>query len=201
VTPLPKVSPIIPIERTHPFDDPAWLFEPKFDGFRAILCMDGNQAAFSSKRGRPLTRFAPLAGAIRKQLGAASAILDGEVVAVDEEGRINFGCLMSGRGELHYAAFDLLWINGSDLRERPLRTRRPLLHSAIGETTPTLSHIFGTTESGRDLFQVVTFMDLEGIVAKRLADPYDPRTVWYKIKNRKYSQMTERRFERFSRKS
>jgi bifunctional non-homologous end joining protein LigD len=199
VSTLPRVTPVIPVARTHPFDDPDWLFEPKFDGFRAILCIDGASAEFSSKRGRPLKRFARLASAIRARLGAGRVVLDGEVVALDEQGRVNFIHLMAGQGELHYAAFDLLWLGGTDLRPLPLRERRARLAGLIGDTSPLLSHIFGATECGRDLFQVVKLMDLEGIVAKRLDDPYGPETVWYKIKNRGYTQMTPHRFDRVPR--
>ncbi len=196
VSALPSIAPVIPVSRTHPFDDPDWLFEPKFDGFRAILCIDGATAEFSSKRGRPLKRFASLARAIRTRLNVDSAILDGEVVALDEEGRVNFIHLMSGRGELHYAAFDLLWLDGTDVRPLPLRERRSQLATLIGDTSPLVSHIFGSTECGRDLFQVVKLMDFEGIVAKCLDDPYGPDTIWYKVKNRRYSQMTPHRFDR-----
>jgi bifunctional non-homologous end joining protein LigD len=199
VSTLPRIAPVIPVARTHAFDDPDWLFEPKFDGFRAILCIDGASAEYSSKRGRPLKRFARLASAIRAKLGARSVILDGEVVSLDEQGRVNFIHLMSGLGELHYAAFDLLWLDGTDLRPLPLRERRDRLASLIGDTSPLLSHIFGSAECGRDLFQVVKLMDLEGIVAKRLDDPYAPETVWYKIKNRGYTQMAPHRFDQVQR--
>jgi bifunctional non-homologous end joining protein LigD len=129
-----------------------------------------------------------------------NAILDGEVLAIDEIGQHNFRSLMSSAGHLHYAAFDLLWLNGRDLRGLPLIKRRPRLEQLIGNTTPLLSRTLMVPGEGRDLFEAVKRLDLEGIVCKKAIDPYHPKTVWFKVKNRAYSQMTGDRFERFNRK-
>jgi bifunctional non-homologous end joining protein LigD len=113
--------------------------------------------------------------------------LDGEVVALDSEGRQNFRNLTAGRGNLHYAAFDALWVNGKDLRGLPLTRRKRALTSLIPATTTVLSQVFSIEERGRDMFAAAERLDLEGIVAERKADPY-PETVWYKIKSRTYTQ-------------
>jgi bifunctional non-homologous end joining protein LigD len=197
VSQLPKISPIILVERPLPFDDPDWLFEPKFDGFRGLLYIDRDETTFVSKRGLLFKRFSRLAADVRDALGVRSAILDGEVLAIDDSGQHTFRGLMSGQGHLHYAAFDLLWLNGKDLRIHPLIKRRPRLEELIPRTTPLLSRTLMVPGEGRDLFEAVKRLDLEGIVCKRAADPYDPKTVWFKVKNRAYSQMTENRFERF----
>jgi bifunctional non-homologous end joining protein LigD len=199
VTPLPKVAPVIPVERPYPFDDPDWVFEPKFDGFRGLLYIDGDECRFVSKKGLPLKRFARLAQEVRVRLAVRSAILDGEVVAMDDAGHPQFRSLMSGEGHLHYAAFDLLWLNGGDLRPRAFQHRRRLLESLIRETTPLLSHTMAVPATGKDLFEAVKRLDLEGIVCKKASDPYGPRTVWFKVRNPTYTQWTEDRFERFSR--
>jgi bifunctional non-homologous end joining protein LigD len=109
-------------------------------------------------------------------------------VALDSEGRQSFRDLTSGRGNLHYAAFDALWIEGKDLRPLLLTRRKQLLMRLIPATTTVLSQVFSIEERGRDLFAAVQRLDLEGIVAKRKADPYRSESVWYKIKSRIYSQ-------------
>ena len=87
---------------------PDWLFEPKFDGFRGLLYINADSATFYSKRGLVLKRFSRLAADVRDALGVRNAILDGEVLAIDETGQHNFRSLMSSMGHLHYSAFDLL---------------------------------------------------------------------------------------------
>jgi bifunctional non-homologous end joining protein LigD len=197
VAPLPAVAPIIPILRSDAFDDPEWLFEPKFDGFRGMLYLDGSKATLISKQQRELARFSGLAEEVRDILNVRNAILDGEVVAIDDEDRPNFRGLMSHQGHLHYAAFDVLWLNGKDLRRQSLTKRRQQLKRLITATTPILSHTMAVPGNGRALFGAVQRLDLEGIIAKRASDPYNPKSVWFKVKNRLYSQQ-ENRFERLS---
>jgi ATP-dependent DNA ligase len=105
---LPLVTPIVPVLRDQPFDDPAYLFEPKYDGFRGLLYLSGRECRFRSKRG----------------------------------------------------------------------------------------NVLKVEERARHLFEAAQRIDLEGIVAKRKADPYTPETVWYTVKNRAYTQM-EGRWELF----
>jgi bifunctional non-homologous end joining protein LigD len=133
-------------------------------------------------------------------LPVKEAILDGEVVALDSEGRQNFRDLTASRGNLHYAAFDALWTEWKDLRPLLLTRRKQFLTRLILATTPVLSQVFTIAERGRDLFAAVERLDLEGIVAKRKADPYRPKTVWYKIKSRTYTQ-GEGRWELFQKRT
>ena len=184
VAPLPFVAPVIPILRPDAFNDPEWLFEPKFDGFRGILYLEGERTTFYSKQSLMLKRFAQLAADVRDRLKVRTAILDGEVPAIDEEGKHNFRSLMSAQGHLHYAAFDVLWLNGRDLRGLPLTRRRQQLERLIPATSSLLSHTMAVSGEGRDLFAAVQRLDLESIVAKRAADPYDVKSVWFKVKNR-----------------
>jgi bifunctional non-homologous end joining protein LigD len=113
---LPNVRPILLTPRREPFNDPAWLFEPKYDGYRGLLYVTRKGCWFRSKRGNILKRFDQLCYWVREELPVKEAILDGEVVAFDTDGRQNFRNLIAGRGNLHYAAFDALWVNGKDLR-------------------------------------------------------------------------------------
>jgi bifunctional non-homologous end joining protein LigD len=167
-----------------------------FGGYRGMLYLASGIATFGSKRGNVLSRFRKLAEAIHAQLGVRNAILDGEVVAVDDEGRQDFGLLLRGQGHLHYAAFDLLWLNGRDLRGLPLVKREQRLARLIPETNALLSRVLVVEEEGRALFQAAQQLDLEGIVAKRKADTYAPTTTWLKIKNPAYTQ-GEGRWELF----
>ncbi len=193
---LPTVEPILLTPRGDPFDDPAWLFEPKYDGYRGLLYVTRKGCEFRSKRGNLLKRFQELCYWVREELPVKEAILDGEVVALDEEGRQNFRALTSGKGNLHYAAFDALWIDGKDLRPLLLTRRKQLLARLIPATTTVLSQVFSVKARGRDMYAAAERLDLEGIVAKRMADPYRPATVWYKIKSRTYTQ-GEGRWELF----
>jgi ATP-dependent DNA ligase len=95
---LPTVEPILLTPRGDPFDDPAWLFEPKYDGYRGLLYVTRKGCHFRSKRGNVLKRFEELTHRVREQLPVKEAILDGEVVALDSGGRQNFRDLTVGRG-------------------------------------------------------------------------------------------------------
>jgi ATP-dependent DNA ligase len=139
-----------------------------------------------------LRRFANLARRVQAELDVKDAILDGEVVALDPEGRQDFRGLLARRGNLHYAAFDVLWLNGKDLRGLSLTRRKRALERVIPATSTVLSRVFAVEGRGRDLFAAAERLDLEGIVAKRKADIYGPTTVWYKVKNRAYTQMEGR---------
>jgi bifunctional non-homologous end joining protein LigD len=185
---LPTVEPVLVVAGSPPLHDPRWIYEPKFDGFRGMLYISGRECYFRSKRGRVLSRFADLALRVGVELHARDAILDGEVVALDDDGRMDFRALLGGRGWLHYAAFDVVWLNGSDLKAQPLIKRKRRLEQLIPANNATLSRVLAVEEHGRELFEAAQRLDLEGIVAKRKADAYTLETTWYKIKNPAYTQ-------------
>lgn len=195
-TTLPRVEPLVPTLRPAPFDDPEWLFQPKLDGFRALVYLTHQTCRMYSKRGNQFSRFEDLRQRICTELPRCEAILDGEVVALDDAGRVNFLLLMRGQGHLAYAPFDLLWLNGKDLRELPLAQRLARLERLVPVTTATLLRVLSFAEQGCALFEAACGLDLEGIVAKRRSDPYGPRTTWFKIKHRAYGQAEGRGFER-----
>jgi ATP dependent DNA ligase domain len=134
-----------------------------------------------------MTRFDALADQVAAALNVDDAILDGEIIAADETGRPVFVDLLRGTCSPSYVAFDLLCLNGIDLRSFPLSERRRALQAVLPKALPILSEALSVEGRGRELFEICT-NDLEGVVAKRLADPYDPRVRWLKIKNRDYSQ-------------
>jgi bifunctional non-homologous end joining protein LigD len=195
---LPRVAPIVPVLRQQPFNDSTWLFEPKYDGFRGMLYLARSGCALYSKRGNRMTRFQELAEQVRAELGRREVILDGEIVALDDEGRINFWALMRGQGTLAYAAFDLLWLNGRDLRGLPLARRKKHLERLVPISVGTLNQVPCFEGEGLELFQAACRLELEGIVAKRKTDPYRPEIQWCKIKNPAYTQ-AEGRGEFFDR--
>jgi bifunctional non-homologous end joining protein LigD len=182
------VAPIIPVLRSHPFNDPDWLFEPKYDGFRGLVYLAAGTCLIRSKKGTTFKRFASLCEALLRELDVKNAILDGEVLALDETGQPQFTDLLTGPTALAYAAFDLRWLNGRDLGHLPLTNRKAELAKLIPSSRAHVFKVLSVDERGWDLFEAVQRTDFEGIVAKRKADPYSARTIWFKVQNPRYSQ-------------
>jgi bifunctional non-homologous end joining protein LigD len=167
--------------RNQAFDDPAWTFELKYDGFRGIANTIAGRMI--SRNGNRMLRFQGLLARL-----PSGCILDGEIAAIDEYGRPRFRDLLFGRHPLVYVAFDVLEAGGEDLRGRPLRERKAVLADLARGAGGWIAITDGVTGEGRRLFELVASQDLEGIVAKRLSDPYVPATRWWKILNHDYSQ-------------
>ncbi|HET6777708.1 MAG TPA: hypothetical protein VFH26_02350 [Gemmatimonadales bacterium] len=185
---FPAIEPIVLTGHPEPFDDPDWYFEPKYDGFRGILYSSHNGCEIRSRRDFQFDRFRELCRRITGVLGPRDFILDGEVVALNRQGKPVFRDLLRGQGFLAFAAFDLLWIDRVDMRQQPLAERKRALNELLLVDTAPLYKILTLEEHGRALFSAIKKMDLEGIVAKRKSDPYAPGTEWYKIKNAGYTQ-------------
>jgi ATP-dependent DNA ligase len=171
-----------------PFDHRDWLFELKYDGFRALAFIEDGCAMLISRNGHAFRGFE----SVRRDLAAlpGPAVLDGELACVDRDGRPNFRSLFYRRGECHYFAFDVLFHRGMDVRALPLIERKRRLKRLIrsGLCVHYVSHI---SRRGIDFFNVVCAQDLEGIVAKRRDSVYGDG--WLKIKNGLYSQLEGRR--------
>jgi bifunctional non-homologous end joining protein LigD len=125
-TALPKITPLVLKRRAQAFDNPDWVYEVKYDGFRALLEIDGAGAHLVSRNRNRFRHLDPLAAALAKRLHVANAVLDGEVCCVDETGRPIFIDLLR-RKEPCFVAFDLLWLNSEDLRSLPLVERKKRL--------------------------------------------------------------------------
>lgn len=180
---LPQIDPVLPKLVKDVPRGRAWVYEVKLDGFRGTLYVEAGRGRFLSKTKKTMRRFDDLANAIAKELEVQDAILDGEIVVM-REGRPEFYALMMNRETPSYTAFDLLWLNDRDLRPLPLwRRKRALEKLVTGKRVGYVEH----SEDPR-LMDAVAQMDLEGIVAKRRADPYSPQTEWLKIKHAEYSQ-------------
>lgn len=185
---LPRAQPIRPTWRKEPFDAPDWLFDLKYDGFRGLCYVEQGRGRFISRNGNVLSRCDALGDQVAAALDVEEAILDGEVIAADETGRPQFYDLLRGTRERAYVAFDVLWLDGADLRSLSLDERRQRLADILPKVSPIVSEALSVRGRGRELFELMRANDLEGIVAKRLSDPYDPRVRWLKIKNPDYSQ-------------
>jgi bifunctional non-homologous end joining protein LigD len=141
--------------------------------FRALLEIDGSAARLVSRNRNRFRHLDPLAAALAKRLRVTDAILDGEIICADKTGRPIFIEMLRGRHPLYLVAFDLLWLDGEDLRplrlvERKARLRR-LLRRRVNHLIAEALAIEGR---GKALMAVVEERDLERIVAKRKGDPY-----------------------------
>jgi len=190
--------------RSLPFDDPGWIFELKYDGFRALAVIEHGRAQLLSRNGHPFASFAELGKHIAAALPNTRAVIDGEICSLDRRGRPQFKNLMFRRGNPPcFFAFDLLTSDGKDLRTERLLDRKQELRRLLAKISPPFplryaQHVDG---SGCALFQRICELDLEGIVAKQKFAPYvveRESSTWYKIRNRGYSQMVGREelFER-----
>jgi bifunctional non-homologous end joining protein LigD len=186
--PLPSLQPLPVKRRPQPFDHADWLFELKMDGFRSLVYVNAGRCRLVSRNQNEFKSFGQLTTAIAEELRGHSAILDGEIVSLDDDGRAQFYDLLFRRGEPRLCAFDLLWCDGEDLRYSPLVERKQRLRALLPESDRIFfcDHI---EEYGRSLFQLAYECDLEGIVAKWKYDPYLPSTSWFKIRNQAYSEL------------
>ena len=115
----PRIQPIAPAWRKLPFEDPTWLFDVKYDGFRGLCYIEQGRSRFISRNGNWMHRFGTLVEQLAAVLDADDAILDCEVITVDETGRPQFLELLRGTQRPTYVAFDVIWLDGTDLRPLP----------------------------------------------------------------------------------
>jgi bifunctional non-homologous end joining protein LigD len=178
-------------KQSQPFDDPSWLYEIKHDGFRALAVIEDGRCRFYSRNKHRLTGFRDVAEALVKELKVESAILDGKLVCADSSGRTVFEALWARSGQIRYFAFDLLSLNGTDLRAIPLMERKTKLKRVLPKRSPHLLYVDHTRGSGIELYRLACQLDLEGMVAKRATSLYEWNSsdpAWIKIKNPTYSQ-------------
>ena len=180
------------------FDDDEWLFEIKWDGYRAVCFLDGKSLRLVSRNQNDLTKAYPELQEISGRIKARTAILDGEIVALDDQGRPSFGLMQQRTGvgdggrrirrtrddiPVVYYVFDLLYLDGYDLMQADLEQRKQLLASIVtsGDLLRYSEHWIAT---GKVLFEAAAQRGLEGIVAKRRASCYLQKrsSEWLKIK-------------------
>ncbi len=185
---LPRIEPIRPKPLPSAFDRSNWIYEIKYDGFRAVAYVENGKCRLISRKGHVYDRFDPLCEWIGDSLPVQNAILDGEVVCIDAEGKSQFDDLMFRREPPYFYAFDLMWLDGEDLRQSPLLMRKKRHKTLVPKQPSFVHYVDHLAEQGKGLFERVCAMDLEGIVAKPAAGPYRTTVPWHKIKNPDYSQ-------------
>ncbi|MFL5671888.1 MAG: non-homologous end-joining DNA ligase [Chloroflexota bacterium] len=189
------VAPMLATLVRDPFDDPDWLFEIKWDGFRVEACVSGGEVALFTRGGQDAKRYFGDILSPADWLAADEAVIDGELVALDELGGSDFALLQRGmRGRsavggstgLTYQAFDLLRLDGVSLLERPLEERKKKLEAVL-RPDPRVRYSEHVERDGVAFFEAARARHLEGIIAKQRASPYLPGVrspSWLKVKNR-----------------
>ena len=196
--PMPTaIHPMLAESIEEPFDGEDWLFEIKWDGYRAIAFISDGKARLVSRNQNDLTPRYPELADLPRFIKAKNAILDGEVVALDDEGRASFSLMQQRTGfrpggkraasnagvPVLYYAFDLLYLDGYDWRRVPLESRKRKLESLL-ETGDGLRYSDHYEQRGKALFDIARQKGLEGILAKKRASFYEERRSreWLKIK-------------------
>jgi len=198
-TPAPMPDFVPPMTATlaeRAFSDPDWLFEVKWDGYRVqAVVRDGRVRLWTRNRGDAARYFPDLAGP-PDWIEAREAILDGEVVALDEAGRPSFSLLQARAGfgrrqdanvPVVYQAFDLLYFDGRSLLDVPLEERKRLLRERLRDH-PLVRYAGHVEGDGEALFETAKAQGLEGVMAKRRASRYEPGRrshAWLKVKARR----------------
>jgi bifunctional non-homologous end joining protein LigD len=185
-----KVKPMLATLIDEPFNRENWLFEIKWDGYRAIAEIDDRGVALYSRNHKSFARqFSPLVKSLQSlRPPGHQAVLDGEIVVLDEQGKSSFQLLQNyaktGTGPLRYCVFDLLELDGRNLRAKPLTERKALLSEILADQPDVIlsEHV---EERGTAFFQAAVEQGLEGLIAKDGRSPYREGhrgLEWLKIK-------------------
>ena len=195
-TPIPDgIKPMLATLVDEPFDDPDWQYEVKWDGYRALAFLNKNDVNLFSRNNKSFNdKFYPIYDLLKEW--NINAVLDGEILVLNEKGISNFGSLQNWRseadGELVFYVFDLLWYDGKNLMELPLSQRQSILSDILPQDDDRvrLSKVFKA--NGIDFFDAAERMGLEGIIAKKTDSLYsaDRRSKeWLKIKVHKRQEV------------
>ena len=194
--PMPsKIQPALASIADAPFSSPDWIFEIKWDGVRTLANVSGNKVHLWARSGREISREYPELLNLADALNAKDAWVDGEIVTLDAEGRSDFQQLQARMGQqkpsahlieevpVYYYVFDLLYLNGHDLRGLPLIERKRLLRDILHDD-PRVRYSDHVVEKGKELYQLAASRGLEGILAKKSASVYPEKrsSAWLKIK-------------------
>ena len=179
----------------NPSSDPSWLFEIKWDGIRALACVKDGKLKLISRTNRDITREYPDLSVVAHSINSKEACIDGEIVALDSEGRSDFQRLQNRMGVQNpsarsmeeipvvYYAFDIIYCDGHDLRGVPLVERKDFLKQVL-RAGPVVRYSDHQIGKGQELFELAVKRELEGIVGKQVSSPYPAgrTTAWLKFK-------------------
>lgn len=179
----------------EPFNDPDWFCEPKWDGFRALAYIDGHHCQLVSRCGNVYKSWPYLRDELAHAVRCRSAVLDGEIACLEPDGRSHFYNLMFRREWPFFLVFDVLWLDGNDLRNLPLHRRKRILAGLMPRVESQVRLVEHVKGRGVDFFRVACAHDIEGVVAKWRGGTYQSgaKTSWLKIRNPQYSQWDGRR--------
>lgn len=193
--PFPKkLSPMLATLVDQPFDKEGWVFEVKWDGYRTLAFANKGKVELRSRNDKSFNeKFYPITRAVEEW--RVNAVLDGEVVVVNDKGVSSFGSLQNWRseadGELVYYLFDLIWYEGHDLSQLPLHARKEILRSIVPDHD-NLRFSESFPGPGTQFFEAARDSGLEGIIAKKDDSLYNPglrSNDWLKIKANKRQEM------------
>ena len=178
----------------EPFDDPGWIYEIKWDGYRALSIIEKGKASLVSRNNLPFDQFAPVNDLLAGW--GMNAVLDGEIVALDDKGNANFGALQNWRNTkkatLAFYVFDILWYEGRLLTGLPFYQRREVLKAVLPADNDLVRISQAFEVNGIEFFEAAKRMKLEGIIAKRADSLYssDARSrEWLKIKAKRRQEV------------
>ena len=206
--PMPDfIPPMSATLATSPFNDPDWLFEVKWDGYRVEAVVRDGTARLWTRRRQDAGHYFPALAGDAPWIDAREAIVDGEVVALDESGRPRFSLLQDRTGirtwrapgtgrkgepaPIVYEVFDLLYLDGTSLENVPLEERKRLLQSRL-RPHPLVRYASHVEGDGEAFFAAARAQELEGIVAKLRRSPYEPgrrSKSWLKLKVRREQEV------------
>ncbi|UUW11231.1 DNA ligase D [Flavobacterium plurextorum] len=188
------IKPMLATLVNEPFDDPLWIYEVKWDGYRSIAYINKGEVSLSSRNNKPFTdKYYPITNAL--QHWKNNAVLDGEILVIQDDGKADFSALQNWRseadGHLVFYVFDILWYNGINLMDLELSQRQEILKDILpsDDDRIRLSQPFS---GGIDFFETASKMGLEGIMAKMKDSLYSPDSrnkQWLKIKANKRQEV------------
>jgi bifunctional non-homologous end joining protein LigD len=182
------LKPMLATLVNEPFDNPDWIYEVKWDGYRALAYINKGAVELTSRNNKSFSeKYYPIAAVMKDW--TINAVLDGEILVIDKQGKANFGALQNWRseadGDLVYYAFDILWYEGKDITALPLNERQAILKEILPTNDDQIRLSKTFTANGLDFFAAAQKMQLEGIMAKRADSAYVPDSRskdWLKIK-------------------
>ena len=190
--PSPEVfQPMLATLVDAPIDEPGWTYEIKWDGYRAVAFVNDDRVDLISRNNKSFNqKFYPVYDALKQW--KIRAVVDGEIIVVNEKGAADFSDLQGWRseadGQLIYYLFDILWLEGKDLTGLTLAERRKILESVVPKNNDIIQRSETFNIPGKELFMLTDKLGLEGIIAKKEHSRYIPGTrskEWLKIKTEK----------------